>query len=139
MNAVDFFMNNMGRYELLDHKVICALAETVQAWQTHEDGPDNAPFLVRCRGKAARDKIVNHNLRLIVHIWQRNYSRLLPVLSPSESPRRVGRGPFGFIDGRTAGRLRESLLARGDGRRLPRGMQPDECPRIRVSSRSERD
>lgn len=80
--ATDFFFHNMGRYEMLDHEQICKLSVIVQAWQQHPNGPDNAPTLVRLRGKAARDKMVRHNLRLIVHIWKKNYATRLPNNHP---------------------------------------------------------
>lgn len=76
-SAVDFFFENMSRFEQLEHDQICRLADVVQTWQQHANGPDNAPYLVKLKGKAARDKIVRHNLRLIVHIWRKSYSNRL--------------------------------------------------------------
>lgn len=80
--ATDFFFSNMGRFELLEHDQIEALANIVQAWQQHPQGPDAAPTLVQLKGKAARDKMVRHNLRLIVHIWRKTYSDRLPSHHP---------------------------------------------------------
>ena len=77
-NATDYFFNNMGRFQLLEHDQICKLAALVQAWQTSP----NPSYLVKLRGKAARDKIVRHNLRLIVHIWRNNYESRLPIRHP---------------------------------------------------------
>ena len=80
--ATDFFFENMGRFEQLEHDQHVKLAEIVQAWQQHPDGPKSAPYMVRLKGKAARDKMVRHNLRLIVHIWRNNYATRLPIHHP---------------------------------------------------------
>lgn len=74
-SALDMFFDNAGRYELLKHEETCRLAEIVQVWQADPEGCDN---LAQVRGKAARDKMVNHNLRLVIHIWRSNYSNRLP-------------------------------------------------------------
>lgn len=74
-SALDFFFDNAGRYELLEHDETCKLASIVQAWQADPEGCDN---LTRIKGKAARDKMVRHNLRLVIHIWRKNYSARLP-------------------------------------------------------------
>ena len=80
--ATDFFFDNMGRFEQLDHDHHIKLAIIVQAWQQHPDGPESAPYIVRLKGKAARDKMVRHNLRLIVHIWRNNYAARMPINHP---------------------------------------------------------
>ena len=78
-SALDFFFNNAGRFELLEHEETCKLAKIVQAWQSDPEGCDN---LTRIKGKAARDKMVRHNLRLVIHIWRKNYSTRLPHNHP---------------------------------------------------------
>lgn len=80
--SLEFFFQQMGRFERLDQATTTALAAAVQAWQGHPAGPDAAPMRVRIKGQAARDKLVRHNLRLVVHIWRNSYSLKLPVQHP---------------------------------------------------------
>jgi RNA polymerase primary sigma factor len=80
--SLEFFFQQMGRFERLDQATTIALAAAVQAWQGHPAGPDAAPMRVRVKGQAARDKLVRHNLRLVVHIWRNSYSLKLPVQHP---------------------------------------------------------
>ena len=73
-NAVDFFFQTMSRYEVLDHDELVALSAKVRTWQDHELGPDGCSELIQRHGRAARDRMVRHNLRLVVRIWQDCYS-----------------------------------------------------------------
>lgn len=76
-SAADFFFDNAGKFELLEHDQICELARIVQKWQADPQGCSTVTAL---RGKAARDKMVRHNLRLIIHVWRKSYSaRLTPT------------------------------------------------------------
>lgn len=83
--SLNQFFETMGRFEVLEHDAIIDLAFEVQDWQQHPDGPDGAPLVVQLKGRRARDKMVSHNLRLIVHIWKRHYSVRLPQDSPGLS------------------------------------------------------
>ena len=80
--STDFFFEQMGRFQLLDDATTMELANKVQAWQQHPNGPDFAPIQIRLHGNAARDKLVRHNLRLVVHIWKSSYQGRLSISNP---------------------------------------------------------
>ena len=80
--SIDFFFEQMGRFQLLDDATTMELANKVQAWQQHPNGPDFAPIQIRLHGNAARDKLVRHNLRLVVHIWKSSYQGRLSISNP---------------------------------------------------------
>ena len=73
-SAVDHFFQTMGRFQLLDRDEVIELSRKVQAWQQHQNGPDNCSPIIKRIGIASRDKLVRHNLRLVVKIWKDNYS-----------------------------------------------------------------
>ena len=73
-SAVDHFFNTMGRFQLLEVEEVIELSRKVQAWQQHENGPVDCPPIIKRIGMASRDKLVRHNLRLVVKIWKDNYS-----------------------------------------------------------------
>lgn len=84
-SAVDQFFNTMGRYETLAPAETIELSRKVQSWQQHPNGVDNCPPIIKRIGIAARNKLVRHNLRLVVKIWSDNYStRVLPN-SPNQA------------------------------------------------------
>ena len=73
-NAVDHFFTTMGRYQLLETSEVIELSRKVQNWQKHQDGPVNCSPIVKRIGIASRDKLVRHNLRLVIKIWRDKYS-----------------------------------------------------------------
>lgn len=81
-DSVDFFFSQIHRFRVLTPEEVIGLARQVQAWQAHPEGPAAASYLVRLRGVSARNRLVEHNLRLIVYIWQRNYSMRIPSGHP---------------------------------------------------------
>jgi RNA polymerase sigma factor (sigma-70 family) len=63
--------NAAGRLPLLPHGEVLALARRVQEWLHH---PRPCPPPIQRRGLRARDKLVSHNLRLVItisHKWER--------------------------------------------------------------------
>jgi RNA polymerase sigma factor (sigma-70 family) len=63
--------NAAGRLPLLPHQEVLALARRVQEWLHH---PQPCPPPIQRRGLRARDKLVSHNLRLVItisHKWER--------------------------------------------------------------------
>ena len=81
-SAVDLYFNTMGRFELLEPSAIIELSRKVQAWQTHPNGPADCTPVVKRIGIAARDKIVRHNMRLVVKIWHSKYSARVSINNP---------------------------------------------------------
>jgi RNA polymerase primary sigma factor len=73
-SAVDQFFDSMGRFQLLEADKVIELSRKVQAWQQHANGPSGCPPIVKRVGIAARNKLVRHNLRLVVKIWKDCYS-----------------------------------------------------------------
>jgi len=50
---------------------VLQLARRIQRWQQWPGGPGDAPPVAAKSGSRARDQLVRHNLRLIVHTWGR--------------------------------------------------------------------
>lgn len=58
-------------YQPLAPSTVLELARRIQRWQQWPGGPGAAPMAVGKSGSRARDHLVRHNLRLIVHTWAR--------------------------------------------------------------------
>lgn len=84
-NAVDQFYSTMGRQELLTSAETIELSRKVQAWQKHPKGPELCSPIVKKIGIAARNKLVRHNLRLVVKIWRESYSTRVKCNSPNHA------------------------------------------------------
>lgn len=81
-SSVDEFFNSMGRFEILDPSVVIELSRKVQNWRQHPDGADDCPLVVKRLGLAARNKLVAHNLRLVVRIWRHSYAHRVTAKDP---------------------------------------------------------
>jgi len=69
-----------SRHQPLSERTVLKLSRRVQRWQHHPDGPAHAPRPLRRSALRARDQLVNHNLRLVAHTWQRQcHSASLPA------------------------------------------------------------
>lgn len=71
-----WYLNSIGRVPLLTPAQEIELGTAVQAWLTHPDGPDNAPPAIRRRGRRAKDRFVESNLRLVVNYVSEKCFRL---------------------------------------------------------------
>ena len=58
-------------HQPLAASTVLQLARRIQRWQQWPGGPGAAPTAVAKSGSRARDHLVRHNLRLIVHTWGR--------------------------------------------------------------------
>ena len=58
-------------YQPLAASTVLQLARRIQRWQQWPGGPGAAPAALARSGSRARDHLVRHNLRLIVHTWGR--------------------------------------------------------------------
>ena len=58
-------------YQPLAASTVLELARRIQRWQQWPGGPEASPTAVGKSGSRARDHMVRHNLRLIVHTWAR--------------------------------------------------------------------
>jgi len=58
-------------YQPLAGSTVLHLARRIQRWQQWPGGPRAAPTALAKSGSRARDHLVRHNLRLIVHTWGR--------------------------------------------------------------------
>ena len=81
-SAVDYFFQQMGRYDVLEKSVVIELSRKVRAWQDHANGPALAPDCIKRIGLAARDRLVRHNLRLVINLWRRKYQNRIPNGDP---------------------------------------------------------
>lgn len=78
-SAVDHFFNTMGRFDLLAKDEVIELSRKIQAWQQHPNGPEACPPIIKRIGIAARNKLVRHNLRLVIKVWNGSYrTRVTP-------------------------------------------------------------
>jgi len=71
--ALDAIFNSAGRFELLTEEQVIELSRRTQAWQQYDPNPESAPIQIRMHGIAARDKLVRHNLRLVLRTWKTSY------------------------------------------------------------------
>jgi len=73
-------MDHSSSRQPLCERAVLELSRRVQRWQQHPAGPSHAPKPVRRSALRARDQLVNHNLRLVTHTWQRQcHSASLPA------------------------------------------------------------
>lgn len=74
-SAVRTWIDHSSSRQPLCERTVLELSRRVQRWQQHPAGPSHAPKTVRRSALRARDQLVNHNLRLVAHIWQRQSHR----------------------------------------------------------------
>ena len=78
-SAADLWMEQMGRLSVLSKSEHLRLAQTIQAGRSITDrGESFTPAAQR-----AVQRLVAHNLRLVVHVWNRNYRYRVPATSPA--------------------------------------------------------
>jgi RNA polymerase primary sigma factor len=70
-SAVRTWIDHSSSRQPLCERAVLELSRRVQRWQQHPAGPSHAPKPVRRSALRARDQLVNHNLRLVAHTWQR--------------------------------------------------------------------
>ena len=79
-SAVRTWIDHSSSRQPLCERAVLELSRRVQRWQQHPAGPSHAPKPVRRSALRARDQLVNHNLRLVTHTWQRQcHSASLPA------------------------------------------------------------
>ena len=70
------YLSQIGRVPLLTPDEEILLGTAVREWQDWPDGPEEAPPRVKRRGMKARDRMLNANLRLVVHVAKKFSYRL---------------------------------------------------------------
>ena len=77
MADLSWWLDQVGRRPQLTPSQEIELGTAVQAWLNHPAGPDGCPPGIRRRGKRARDRFIEANLRLAVH-WVSTHHHRLP-------------------------------------------------------------
>jgi RNA polymerase primary sigma factor len=73
---VEDWLQASHSHQPLCERTVLELSRRIQRWQHHPGGPDQAPRALTRRALRARDQLVRHNLRLIVHTWGRHRHHL---------------------------------------------------------------
>ena len=76
MADLSWWLERIGRIPLLTPAEEIELGNAVQGWLNHPDGPDHCPPGIRRRGRRAKDRFVNANLRLAVSYVAKHCHRL---------------------------------------------------------------
>jgi RNA polymerase sigma factor (sigma-70 family) len=68
VDSTEQLLNSIGRFQLMTPSLSMETARLVRRWLDWEGGPDAAPVGVRRAGARAKRRMVECNLRLVVHI-----------------------------------------------------------------------
>jgi RNA polymerase primary sigma factor len=77
MSDSDWYSRQISRIPLLSADEEILLGNLVQELMQHPDGPEGAPKSLQRRGKRAKDRMIQANLRLVVTVANK-YSRIVP-------------------------------------------------------------
>ena len=78
-DCVGWMLDGIGRVTLLSPAEEVSLGRRIRAWQDHPDGPEQAPASVKRQGLRARSRMVQANLRLVVHLAKKQRLRGLAL------------------------------------------------------------
>lgn len=75
--AQNWWLDQIGRYPLLSPSQEIELGNAIQAWLTHPAGPDAAPPAIQRRGRRAKYRFINCNLRLAASYVSKHCHRIV--------------------------------------------------------------
>ncbi|MEB3241136.1 MAG: sigma-70 family RNA polymerase sigma factor [Synechococcus sp.] len=78
-DCVGWMLDGIGKVALLSPAEEVSLGRQIRAWQDHPDGPEQAPASVKRQGLRARSRMVQANLRLVVHLAKKQRLRGLAL------------------------------------------------------------
>ena len=67
-DCIGWMLDGIGRVALLTPAEEVSLGRQIRAWQDHPGGPEQAPKAIQRQGLRARSRMVQANLRLVVHL-----------------------------------------------------------------------
>lgn len=83
-SGLGWWLDQIGRIPLLTPAEEIELGNQIQAWLNHPEGPDSCPPGLKRRGKRAKDRFVQANLRLAVSYISKHCHRLLKKSSTED-------------------------------------------------------
>jgi len=95
MTTVQFWLNEAGRHPLLAASEEIELGRQVRGWLDH---PDPCPRTIR-RGRRARDRMVNGNLRLVASVVRREIRKYPRLVGTSDHVDMLQAGAIGLMRG----------------------------------------
>lgn len=98
-DAATHWLQQAGRQPLLTAAEELHLGSLVRAWQDHPAGPEQAPARITRRGRRARDRIVNANLRLVAHVVRTMRPGLGRQVGEADLPDLFQAGAMGLMRG----------------------------------------
>lgn len=74
-----WMFQRISQFRLLTSEEETSLGRIIHIWRSYPGGPESAPTKLRGAGLQAREKMIQSNLRLVVHLARKYQTRGLPL------------------------------------------------------------